>query len=108
MTRIGRGMVLGALAPACAPTVEYPDAWLRGTGGRSTGLENVALLLRDPGHVALVVDSFSWPSRRVFTVCDDPSGESPTSLERVEDAFAARRYLASLTFVDSSRIGLVG
>lgn len=40
-------------------------------------------------------------------VCDDPS-TPPTSLERLEDAFAARRYLSSLAFVDTSRIGLVG
>lgn len=78
-----------------------------GLGAGSTGVENVALLLRDSGYVALVVNSFSWPWRRVFHICDDPS-TSPTSLERVEDAFAARRYLSSLAFVDASRIGLVG
>jgi dienelactone hydrolase len=70
-------------------------------------LENVALLLRDSGYVALVVNSFSWPWRRVHNICDDPS-TPPTSLERLEDAFAARRYLSSLAFVDRSRVGLVG
>jgi dienelactone hydrolase len=78
-----------------------------GLGAGSTGLENVALLLRDSGYVALAVNSFSWPWRRVFNTCDDPS-TPPTSLERLEDAFAARRYLSSLAFVDTSRIGLVG
>ncbi len=77
-----------------------------GLGAGSNGLENAALLLRDSGYVALVINSFSW--RGVNTVCDDPLGKSPTSLERVEDALAARRYLSSLRFVDSRRIGLVG
>jgi dienelactone hydrolase len=76
-----------------------------GLGAGSTGLENVALLLRASGYVALVVNSFSW--RGVNMVCGDLAA-SPTFGERVEDAFGAKRYLSSLSFVDSSRIGLVG
>jgi dienelactone hydrolase len=76
-----------------------------GLGSGSTGLENVALLLRSSGYVALAVNSFSW--RGVQTVCGNLGG-SPTYGERVEDAFGAKRYLSSLSFVDPSRIGLVG
>lgn len=76
-----------------------------GFGVGSTGLENVALLLRDSGYVALAVNSFSW--RGVHSVCGDLAG-SPTFSERVEDALGAKRYLASLSFVDPSRIGLIG
>jgi len=41
----------------------------------------------------------------VTAVCD---GKRPTPYDRVEDAFAARRYLSSLPFVDPDRIALVG
>jgi dienelactone hydrolase len=141
MTRIGLGVVLGALLLACAPTMKYVEPvgdvsfqvksnielvaklyrppgdgpfpavvlmhGCAGMGAGTTGMENVASLLRDSGYVALIVNSFSWPWRRVHSVCDDPS-TPPTSLERAEDAFAAKRYLSSLAFVDASRIGLVG
>jgi dienelactone hydrolase len=63
------------------------------------------LLLRASGYVALAVNSFSW--RGVQTVCGNLTG-SPTYSERVEDALGAKRYLSSLSFVDPSRIGLVG
>jgi dienelactone hydrolase len=71
----------------------------------STGMDNVALLLRESGYVALEVDSFL--SRGVATVCDNPM-KHPTQYERVDDAFAARRYLSSLSFVVPDRIALVG
>jgi dienelactone hydrolase len=140
MARIGLGVLLAALAMACAPTIKYLDpvedvnfpvkdplalsgklyrpngsgpfpavVLMHGCSGpwpSYTGIENVALLLRDSGYVALVVDSLLW--RGVSTVCDDPANKSPTSQERVEDALAASRYLSSLAFVDSRRIGLVG
>ena len=76
-----------------------------GLGSGSTGLENVALLLRASGYVALAVNSFSF--RGVQTVCGNLDG-SPTISERVEDALGAKRYLSSLSFVDPNRIGLVG
>jgi dienelactone hydrolase len=72
----------------------------------SGGVHRTARLLRDSGYVVLLVDSLT--GRNVSTVCDDPTNKSPTSPERVDDALAARRYLSSLAFVDSSRIGLVG
>ena len=77
-----------------------------GVEGTITAMENVAFQLRDAGYVALVEDSFS--ERHVSFVCDDPAHKPPTSPGRVEDAFAASRYLASLAFVDANRIGLVG
>jgi dienelactone hydrolase len=71
------------------------------------GRDNVALLLRKSGYVALELDSLT--GRGVTNVCDDPMGmKHPTSLDRVEDAFAARRYLSSLPIVDPDRIALVG
>ncbi len=77
-----------------------------GVGGTNTPMQNVAWLLREAGYVVLVPDSF-FP-RNIGFVCDDPERKSPTSLERVEDAFAAKRYLSSLALVDPKRIGLVG
>jgi len=138
MSRIGPGVLAAALAMACAPTVKYVDqvegvnfpvkeslaltgklyrpegagpfpavVLMHGCAGVSgdNSLE-VSDLLRDAGYVAFLVDSFS--RRHVSNVCNDPDTKSPTSIERVEDAFAARRYLSSLAFVDSSRIGLLG
>ena len=72
----------------------------------SGGVHRTARYLRDSGYVVLIVDSLT--ARNVSTVCDDPTNKSPTSSERVDDALAARRYLSSLAFVDSRRIGLVG
>jgi hypothetical protein len=77
-----------------APTIQEP-------ANRGVCLDNVGQVDEEAG-----VLTSSW--RNVSTVCDDPAKRSPTSLEWVEDAFAARRYLSSLAFVDSSRIGLVG
>jgi len=77
-----------------------------GVGGTVTPMENVAFHLRDTGYVALVVDSFS--ARNQGFTCDDPDHKSPTWRERVDDAFAAGRYLSTLSFVDSKHIGLVG
>jgi len=72
-----------------------------------TPMEKVALMLRDSGYVVLVVDSFG--PRGVRNVCDDPVlVKSPNPRDRVEDALVANRYLSSLKFVDSSRVGLVG
>ncbi len=76
-----------------------------GVGGTTTPMQNVALLFRDAGYVVLVPDSL-FP-RNVHFLCDDPN-KSPTPVERADDAFAAKRYLSSLAFVDAKRIGLVG
>jgi dienelactone hydrolase len=70
-------------------------------------MEEVALLLRDAGYVVLAVDGFG--PRGVQSLCDDTMLiRSPDPRARAEDALAARRYLASLAIVGSSRVGLVG
>jgi len=71
--------------------------------GPGPGPGKMALRLREAGYVALEVDSFG--RRGVKTACGP---EHPTPVDRVEDAFAARRYLSSLPFVDPQRIALVG
>ena len=79
---------------------------MHGCGGLSfgsDGLRKVEALLCDSGYVALVVDSLS--ARQVPSVCN---GQSPTSVERVADALAAKKYLSTLAFVNAQRIGLVG
>lgn len=77
-----------------------------GVGANYAPLNNVALLLRDAGYVALVVDSFT--ARNVVLALPVCSGAPPTVGERAEDALAASRFLSSLAFVDSSHMGLVG
>jgi len=92
---------------------------LHGCGGvmlTSTAMDRAANPLLDSGYVVLIVDSFG--PRHVDSVCGDPmlvcvNGQplgtrSPTARERADDAFAAQRFLSSLPFVDSSRIGLLG
>ena len=81
-------------------------------------MSRAAKLLRESGYVTLMFDSYL--PRLVMSNCADPAlvcrplaskppgKESPTVQERAEDALSARRYLASLPFVDSKRIGLVG
>jgi len=87
-------------------------------GGEQPAMARAAKSLSDSGYVVLVFDSHV--SRSVISNCADPAlvctpeaqqppgKRSPTIPERTDDAFWARRYLASLPLVDASRIGLVG
>lgn len=132
MTRIGLGVVLGALALACATggtsfpvnnsltlsgnlyrpegggpfpaVVLMPGCW--GVSGYDNSEVEVSKLLRDSGYVAFLVDSLS--GRRLSNVCGDSDTKERLHTEAVDDALAATRYLSSLAFVDASRIGLVG
>ena len=67
------------------------------------GLERHAALLNENGYVTLILDSFG--PRRITDGCQ--TGGKYYSLQ-VNDAHAALDHLASLPFVDSDRIGLVG
>ena len=67
------------------------------------GLGRHAALLNENGYVTLILDSFG--PRRITDGCQ--TGAKYYSLQ-VNDAHAALDHLASLPFVDSDRIGLVG
>ena len=67
------------------------------------GLGRHAALLNENGYVTLILDSFG--PRRITDGCQ--TGGKYYSLQ-VNDAHAALDHLASLPFVDSDRIGLVG
>ena len=67
------------------------------------GLNRHAGLLNENGYVTLILDSFG--PRRITDGCQ--TGAKYYSLQ-VNDAHAALDHLASLPFVDSDRIGLVG
>ena len=67
------------------------------------GLNRHAALLNENGYVTLILDSFG--PRRISDGCQ--TGAKYYSLQ-VNDAHAALDHLASLPFVDSDRIGLVG
>jgi len=135
MVRIGFGVLflLGALEPAYAqvPTVDFsvkdslklsaklykPEGvgpfpaviLLHDCDGPSGNapIDKVAILLRASGYIGIAVDSFG--GRGVSgSACEGGNLKAPTSTDLVEDAFAANRYLASLAFVDKTRIGLLG
>lgn len=65
------------------------------------GLGRHAALLNDDGYVTLIVDSFG--PRGIADAC-----ERPRLSEQANDARAAFDRLASLPFVDASRVGAVG
>lgn len=65
------------------------------------GLGRHAALLNDNGYVTLIVDSFG--PRGIADAC-----EQPRLSEQANDARAAFDHLASLPFVDATRIGAVG
>ena len=67
------------------------------------GLNGHAALLNNYGYVTLIVDSFG--ARRITDGCQ--TGGKYYSVQ-VSDAHAAFDHLASLPFVDASRIGFVG
>ena len=63
------------------------------------------LLVRD-GYVALLVDGFN--PRGYRSICELQQRPILESRERVEDAYAAARWLAGQTYVEKGRIGLIG
>ena len=81
-----------------------------GLGPRSSGAPGRwAKELLGHGYVILMPDSFST---RGFAdgVCTDPSPNrrEVSPVRRVADAYAALAYLRTLSFVDASRVGLMG
>jgi len=81
-----------------------------GLGPRSSGVpERWAKELLGRGYVILIPDSFTTRGH-ADGVCTDPSPSrrdvSPS--RRVSDAYAALVYAHTLSFVDPSRIGLIG
>lgn len=65
-----------------------------------------AELLAEDGYVALLVDSFNPRGHR--TICELQKRPILESRERVEDAYAAARWLNSQPYVAGGRIGLMG
>jgi len=63
-------------------------------------------LLANNGYAALLVDSFNPRGHR--SICDLQKRPILISRERVEDAYAARQWLAAQPFLDPGRIGLLG
>jgi dienelactone hydrolase len=81
-----------------------------GLGPRSSGApERWAQELLEHHYVILMPDSFST---RGFAegVCTDPSPHrrEVSPVRRAVDAYAALAYLRTLSFVDASRVGLMG
>lgn len=65
-----------------------------------------AELLAEDGYVALLVDSFA--PRGYRTICELQKRPILESRERVEDAYAAARWLGQQPYVGAGRIGLLG
>jgi dienelactone hydrolase len=65
-----------------------------------------AELLAEEGYVALLVDSFN--PRGYRTICELQKRPIRESRERVEDAYAAARWLHQQVYVGRGRIGLIG
>ena len=65
-----------------------------------------AELLVEDGYVALLVDSFNPRGHR--TICELQKRPILESRERVEDAYAAARWLNDQPYVARGRIGLIG
>lgn len=65
-----------------------------------------AELLALDGYVALLVDSFN--PRGYRTICELQKRPILESRERVEDAYAAARWLGQQPYIGASRIGLLG
>jgi dienelactone hydrolase len=65
-----------------------------------------AQLLAEDGYVALLVDSFNPRGHR--SICEQQKRSILESRERVEDAYAAARWLAAQPYVAQGRIGLIG
>ncbi|MGQ0752802.1 MAG: dienelactone hydrolase family protein [Betaproteobacteria bacterium] len=65
-----------------------------------------AELLVEDGYVALLVDSFNPRGHR--TICELQKRPILESRERVEDAYAAARWLNEQPYVANGRIGVIG
>jgi dienelactone hydrolase len=65
-----------------------------------------AEVLAEDGYIALLVDSFS--PRGYRTICELQKRPIRESRERVEDAYAAARWLDRQSYVAAGRIGLLG
>lgn len=65
-----------------------------------------AELLSEDGYVAVLVDSFN--PRGYRTICELQKRPILESRERVEDAYAAARWLNQQPYVGAGRIGLIG
>lgn len=65
-----------------------------------------AELLAEDGYVALLVDSFGPRGQR--SICEQQKRAILESRERVEDAYAAARWLHAQGYVAKDRIGLIG
>ena len=81
-----------------------------GLGPRSSGApERWAKELTGRGYVILIPDSFTTRGH-ADGVCTDPSPSrrDVSPARRVSDAYAALAYAHTLSFVDPSRVGLMG
>jgi len=65
-----------------------------------------AELLSEDGYVALLVDSFGPRGHR--SICELQKRPILESRERVEDAYAAARWLNAQSYITAGRIGLLG
>lgn len=86
---------------------------LHGCGGMYAPSGNItpsylrwAELLAEDGYVVLLVDSFNPRGHR--TICELQQRPILESRERVEDAYAAARWLSQQPYVGAGRIGLLG
>jgi dienelactone hydrolase len=86
---------------------------LHGCGGMYAPSGNItpsyrrwAERLAEDGYVALLVDSFNPRGHR--TICELQKRPILESRERVEDAYAAARWLSQQPYVGAGRIGLLG
>lgn len=65
-----------------------------------------AELLAEDGYVALLADSFNPRGQR--SICEQQKRTILESRERVEDAYAAARWLSAQPYVAKDRVGLIG
>jgi len=77
-----------------------------GKGEVTQSYQNWAALLAERGYVALLVDSFGPRGER--SICEQQQRAIRESRERMEDAYAAARWLAGEAHVARGRIGLIG
>ena len=77
---------------------------MHGCGGMHQNYFEWAEKLKKWGYVSFIVDSLS--PRGVYRVCG--KGKKPNPLDRVQDAFAAKRYLLKLPFIKKDKIALLG
>jgi dienelactone hydrolase len=110
----GRSVELDALMYRPLGAGPFPAlVLLHGCGGMFTNqgyitssYRNWADLLAARGYVALLVDSFG--PRGHGSICDQQKRAILESRERVEDSYAALRWLDQQPFVARGRIGLLG